>query len=559
MDWKALFDGAVRNHQAGRLEQAEAAYRRVLATMPDHVDSLHLLGVVRTQQGAFREGIDLIGRAIARRKTPSAIFHCNIGLAHRGLGERQQAIAQFEGALALKPDYAEAHINLAAVLRDCGRSAEAEPHCRRAIALRPDAAAHFALGAVLQDLNRLDEARECYRQALNLKPDHVAALVNLGAVLAARGEIDAAIGHYRQALAFRPDNAEAHFNLGAALHDRGDFDEALAEYRRASSLKLDHADAHWNEALLRLARGEYREGFEKFEWRWRRESYGASPFAEPRWMGGDLNGRTILLWAEQGFGDSFQFVRYAPFVKARGARTVILQCLPGTEQLMSGVDGIDMVVPRGDASLPKFDCQTSLMGLPRLLQAELPDPPANVPYIRPPEAVAPLREQIAITAGLKIGLVWRGNPGNTHDRRRSIDATMMASLCAVPGVSWFSLQLDARQDEIAVFSQHAPIACMGPLLTDWARTAALLSGLDLVVTVDTAVAHLAGALGKPVFVLLAHVAHWCWLRQRSDSPWYPTAKLFRQLSRGDWAPPIEAAKREISRLAAARMTGDATR
>ncbi|HLG88517.1 MAG TPA: tetratricopeptide repeat protein [Alphaproteobacteria bacterium] len=554
MDLKALLDGAVKDHRAGRLQQAEAAYRRVLSAVPGHVDSLHLLGVVRTQQKAFREGIDLIGRAIALRKTPSAIFHCNIGLAYRGLGERKEAVAQFERALALEPDYVEAHINLAAVLGDCGRSAEAEPHCRRAIALRPDAAAYFALGAVLHDLGKLDEAGGSYRQALNLKPDHVGALLNLGAVLAAQGELDAAIGHYRQALVFRPDNAEAHFNLGAALHDRGDFDEALAEYRRASSLEPDHADAHWNEALLRLARGEYREGFEKFEWRWRRRDYGTPPFAAPQWMGDDLSDRTILLWAEQGFGDSFQCVRYAPFVKARGARTVILQCLPGTEQLMSGVAGIDMVVPRGETPLPAFDCQASLMSLPPLLQADLSGPPANVPYIDvAPALVASFRERVATKAGLKVGLVWRGNPGNTHDRRRSIDATTIAQLCAVPGVSWFSLQLDARQDEIDAFARYAPIEDMSPLLIDWSRTAALLAALDLVVTVDTAVAHLAGALGRPVFVLLAHVAHWCWLRERPDSPWYPTAKLFRQPAWGDWVSPIEAVIHEISRLAAARI------
>ena len=554
MDLKALFDGAVKDHQAGRLQQAEAAYRRVLAVRPEHVDSLHLLGVVRTQQGAFAEGIVLIGRAIALRKAPSAIFHCNIGLAYRGKGEQEQAIGEFGRALALAPDYPEAHINLAAVLRDCGRSAEAEPHCRRALALRPGAAAHFALGTVLQDLGRLAEARQSYGEALALKPDYAAAHLNLGAVLAAQGDLDAAVDRYGRALALRPDDSETHFNLGAALHDRGDFDEARAEYRRAQSLDPGNADAHWNEAILLLVCGAYREGFDKFEWRWRRTGCGATPFCEPQWTGDDLNGRTILLWAEQGFGDTFQFIRYAPFVKARGAGAVILQCLPGTEPLMASVAGIDRVISRGTGSLPAFDCQAPLMSLPRLLRQDLGDPPADVPYLGVPfETMAYFRDQLAKRSGLKVGLAWRGNPGNTHDRRRSIDARTIAPLCAVPAVSWFSLQPDARDDEFAAFRRYGPIEDMGPLLTDWSRTAALLSALDLIVTVDTAVAHLAGALGRPVFVLLPHVAHWVWLRERTDSPWYPSARLFRQPERGDWSAVIAATAGEISRLAVAQI------
>jgi len=503
-DLRSLFSVAVGHHQAGRLDEAERLYREILAAAPDHVDSLHLLGVVASQRGRHAEAIALIGRAIALRPQPAAEFHSNIGLAHRALGQPDQAIRHFERALALKLDYAEAHNNLAAVLKDQGRAAEAEPHCRRLVALKPEAAsAHFALGAVLQDLARLDEAAAAYRQALAIDPNYAPARHNLGTVLQEQDRFDAAAEEYRRALALKPDYAEAHFNLGTLLMEQGRIGDALDCYGRAQALKPDYANAHWNEALARLTLGEFRIGWEKYDWRHRRPGHAARAFAAPAWTGEDLTGRTILLHAEQGFGDTIQFVRYARLVKARGAAAVLLECQPGLVRLLADAHGVDRVLPRGEVRLPAFDCHASLLDLPRLFGTELATIPADVPYLRAaPDRVADWRARLSsaprIGTGLTVGLAWRGNPKNSHDRRRSIAAEVIAQLGGVPGVDWVLLQTDARPDERAALAPLGAVRDCGAELGDWSDTAALVSALDLVISVDTAVAHLAGALGRPV-------------------------------------------------------------
>jgi tetratricopeptide (TPR) repeat protein len=503
---------AVRHHRAGDLAAAEAAYRRILRDTPTHIDSLHLLGLVANQRGEHAAAIELIGQAIA-----------------------------------LKPDFADFRTNLAAVLKAAGRLDDAEAECRRALALAPSAKAYYALATILQLQGRLDEALDAYRQTLALNPDHAEAHSNLGTALQASGRIEEAAREYEWAVAARPNSPHAHYNLGLIRQEQDRPNDAIACYRQAIALNSDYADAHWNEALQHLALGEYDTGWTQYEWRWRRQGYPGQRFAERAWDGGSLTGRTILLTAEQGFGDTFQFIRYAALVKKR-AGTVIVECQPELKQALAYTAGIDRLVGQGDP-LPTFDRHAAMLSLPRLLGAGLKTIPADTPYIRPdPLRVAVWRGQVKHGAGRNIGIVWRGNPKNSDDRKRSMDAATAARLCDLPGANWFSLQIDAAAGEIERLSAHGRVRDCGPELSDWADTAALIAMLDLVITVDTAVAHLAGAMGRPVWVMLSAIPHWSWLRERADSPWYPTARLFRQKQLGDWESVIEDIARELRSL-----------
>jgi Flp pilus assembly protein TadD len=500
-----LLATAVRHHRAGDLAAAEAIYRRILQDAPADIDSLHLLGVAASQRGDHAAAIDLIGQAIT-----------------------------------LKPDFADFRTNMAAALKAVGRLAEAEAECRRAIALTPQSAkAFYALATILQLQGRLDDALDAYRQTLALSPGHADARANLGTTLLAAGRLDEAAHECERSVAERSGNPHAHYNLGLVRQEQGRPRDAIACYRQAIALNPDYADAHWNAALQHLALGEYASGWAQYEWRWRRPNYPAKRFAERAWDGGNLTGRTILLTAEQGFGDTFQFIRYAAHVK-RLAGTVIVECQPALKQALAYTAGIDRLVGQGEP-LPAFDRHAAMLSLPRLLGAELDNIPAKTPYIRPdPLRVAAWRGRIKRDAGRNVGLVWRGNPGNSDDWKRSMDIETATRLTGIPGINLFGLQIDATADEIGRLSHDGAFRDYGPDLSDWADTAALIATLDLVITVDTAVAHLAGAMGRPVWVMLSAVPHWSWLRERRDSPWYPTARLFRQTSPGDWRGVVDA-------------------
>ncbi len=511
-----LLNLAVSHHRAGDLAAAEAIYRRILRDTPNHIDSLHLLGLIANTRGQHAAAIALIGRAIA-----------------------------------LKPDFADFHINLAIALKEAGRLEDSESRCRHAITLNPGSAkAHYTLGAVQLQRGKLDEALCSYGQTLALSPNHAEAHANRGAALQALGRVDEATAEFEWVAAARPKYPPAHYNLGLARQEQGRAREAIACYRRAIEINPDYADAHWNEALQHLALGEYDSGWNQYEWRWRRQGYPPQRFAERAWDGGSLTGRTILLTAEQGYGDTFQFIRYAALVKKR-AGTVIVECQPGLKQALAFTPGIDRLVGQGE-TLPAFERHAAMLSLPRLLGTRLDTIPADVPYIRAdPMRVAVWRGKVKRSSGLNAGLVWRGNPQNSDDRKRSIEAEGIAALTGIPGINWFSLQNDATEAEIAALSSKSPVRDCGPLIPDWADTAALIAMLDLVVTVDTAVAHLAGAMGKPVWVLLSAVPHWSWLRDRPDSPWYPTARLFRQKALGDWSSVVA----EVEQALKTRLAG----
>ncbi len=505
---------ALERHRRGELADAEALYRRIIETRPDHFDALHMLGVIRHQQGRHDEAHDLIGRALAVR--PESVWALsNRGLVLAALGRSAEALAAFDQALALAPDDLEARNNR---------------------------------GLVLQALGRDDEALHDFEQVLAARPDFVQALNNRGNVLQALGRYEEALASYAAATARAPGFAQAHYNAGAALQALDRPAEALGAYGRALALEPDYADAHWNESLVRLSLGDFAAGWRKFEWRWRTsDAARRSPLPHPLWLGeAPLDGCSVLLHAEQGLGDAIQFVRYVPLVAARGAQ-VILAVHAELKRLFSDAMsdlGAAAVFGEGE-SLPPCHLRCPLLSLPHAFGTTLDTIPATIPYLAPsPELAAKWQARLASVPRPRVGLVWAGNPAHKNDRNRSLSLAELAPLRQLAGLGYVSLQKPGP----------APggdgLLDLGPELSDFAETAAAVAALDLIIAVDTAVAHLAGALGKPVWILLPFSADWRWLREREDSPWYPTARLFRQPRPGDWASVVGRVTAELQKFAA---------
>lgn len=545
-DPRQVFSQAVAHHQAGRLDQAAKLYEQVLAQVPNQVDSQHLLGVVALQRGDFKAAIKLINRAIKQKKAaPVAEFHNNVGAAYKGLGQNKDAGQHFRTAVRIKPDYAEALNNLASVQEAEGAFEDAKENYRQALTLKPEyAKAICGLGNVAAAQEDAESAVEFYERALSLESDNVQARSNLGKALIDLRRFEDAETQLRQALTVNAGHAPAHYNLGIALEERGDVEGAEQAYREALRLSPEDPDYHWNAGLVALLKGNFTDGWKEYEWRLHRGRALTREVKRRRWDGGDLAGKTLLVQTEQGFGDTFQFIRYARELKGRGA-TVIVECQPKTERLIPFAAGVDEVVSR-DEMLPKCDQYIQLLSLPHLYSTTLDNVPGQTPYISaPPGLVRAWQERVCAASGRKVGLVWRGNPLNTINPKKSIPINDVAELCGTDGVSWFSIQLDADQGELETLRTSAPIEECGPLLTDWAETAALISSLDLVITVDTGVAHLAGAMGKQVWILLSHIPDWRWMLGRADSPWYPTARLYRQPEVGNWPAVVKQVRADL--------------
>jgi Flp pilus assembly protein TadD len=452
-------------------------------------------------------------------------------------GRPQEAVGALEGALRLKPDYPEACYNLGNVLRELGRRDEAIERFRQAVSQRPCyAEALNNLGLALSESGRPGEAAVLLRQAARLRPQ-MEAHNNLGLALADLGRFGGAEGCYERALALDGGYAEAHVNLGSCFKERGRSEEAVACYEQALRLDPTSASARYNRALALLQQGDYERGWPEYEWRWRRPQT-PRPFEQPRWDGSPLEGRTILLWCEQGLGDTIQFIRYASLVKAKGG-TVVLECPPRLVPLLSTCAGVDRLMAEGEA-LPGFDVQTPLLSLPGLLGTTFESVPAEVPYLHPePQRVERWRKRLEGVQGYRVGVVWQGNPKFQWDRWRSVPLEEFAPLAGVEGVRLVSLQQGHGAEQVRALHDRFPVEDLGEKLDvegAFLDTAAVMRCLDLVVSADTAAAHLAGALGVPAWVPLAKVADWRWGRGRAGTPWYPATRLFRQRRLGEWRP-----------------------
>jgi Flp pilus assembly protein TadD len=542
---------AAQHHQAGRLQAAEQIYRQILAVEPDHAQARHRLGLIAFQVGRHEVALEQIGRAIALNGSEPA-FHSDLGGVYRALGRIPEAIHCLGRALELKPDDAGMHYNLGLAWKELGKLDEATASLRRALELKPDfAEAHNNLGNALKELGRLDEAVACYGRALELKPHYVLARNNLGLALKDQGKLDEAVACCRQTMELKPDFADAHNNLGIALKRLGRLDEAAACFHRALELKPDFADAHGNQALLSLLTGDFPRGWSEYLWRRKTKESDCQDYPQPLWDGQPLEGRTILLHPEQGLGDVIQFVRYAELVKQRGA-AVIVQCPSQLVALLASCAGIDRLVGRGEP-LPAFDLQAPLLSLPGIFHTSLADIPAAIPYLSAdPGLVEHWRRELDGTGGFKVGIAWQGSPTNQYDRDRSIPLRFFEPLARCCGVRLLSLQKHWGVEQLQEVASRFPVIDLGSRLDEasgpFMDTAAVMKNLDLVVTSDTAIAHLAGALGVRVWVALAFIPDWRWLLDRGDSPWYPTMRLFRQRRRGDWQGVFNEVQRDLCEL-----------
>lgn len=537
----------------GKLDDAAAACRQALSLQPNHLDAHNALGIAMGRQKLWADA-EASFRQVIRIKPDFSHGYNNLGIALKEQGKLPDAEACYRNALRLDAGSAEALNNLGNVLRELGRAAEAESALRNAVQLKPGyAEAQHNLGLALKDQGRLDEAEAAYRRAISLQPGYTDAHNNLGNVLNAQGRSSEAEACYHEALRHNPRNAEAHSNLGVMLTDLGRLDEAAGHYAEAIRVQPDYAGAHYNFAMHLLLRGDFSRGWNEYEWRWRVRKLPphGRPFAQPLWDGSPLIGRTILLHSEQGLGDMIQFVRYATVAKQRGGN-VVVECQRALVPLFGGCRDVDQVVAEG-SPLPRFDFHAPLMTLPRILGTAVETIPAPIPYLTAdPGRVEHWRQELAAIPDLKVGIVWRGNPNNRRDSARSFALAELAPLANLEGVRLISLQKEPDREELAAFAARHPMIDWSSRLDEadapFLDTAALMMGLDLVVSADTAPCHLAGALGVAVWIPIPFIPDWRWMLGRDDSPWYPTARLFRQTVPGDWPGVFQSMASALAEL-----------
>jgi tetratricopeptide (TPR) repeat protein len=585
-DVVALTASAAALRELGRPREALARATAAVAVHPS-ADAYCHQGVALRDLGRLAEALTSFDRAIALQ--PQAVeAHNYRGMTLQQLGRVSEALATFEAALALRPQSAELHSNRGNMLRRLQRLPEALASYERAIALQPSfAAAHNNRGLVLQSLNRYREAAASYQRALELQPDFAEAHGNLATVQCELGEPAAALSSCRRALELQPGMPGIHGNLanalrdlerpeealteselaicadpasaanhchrGNALHDLGRIPEAIASYDRAIRLDERYALARFNKALCLLLTGDFAQGLPLYEWRKQLGSYAAPAISAPEWLGDeDVSGKTFLVHADQALGDSIQFCRYVKLLEAHGAR-VVLAVQPQLRELLGNLSATSRIVGI-DAPPESCDYHCALMSLPLAFRTTLADVPAKVPYVFPEPLRLERWTQRLGGAGFRVGVAWQGSR-NRIDVGRSVPLEMLARLADIPGVRLISLQKGAALEQLRAGPRELPIEIPGEPFDEGSQafldSAAVMSVLDLVITCDTALAHLAGALGRPTWIALKHVPDWRWLLDRSDSPWYPSMRVFRQSRRGDWEGVFAAIHAQLARLAQA--------
>jgi tetratricopeptide (TPR) repeat protein len=534
-----------------RLPEAAVSYKKSISLRP-HPTACFNLAAILSQMGDSDSAANAYRQAISLNpQFPDA--YNNLGGVLANLKRLEEAVTAFHQAIVLKPNFAEAQQNLGQALTDLNRYDEAVVALQKSLALQPNsAAAHNSLGIALQRLGRLEEALAAFHQAMKLEPRHADYVNHLGMALGDMGRLEEAMAIFQQAVALRPAHADYLYNMGIALEDLARPRDALGMYSHALALRPDFPEAHMSNGMVHLLLGDFLTGWNEYEWRKKCPHVPMQRnISQPQWTGGDLQGKTILLHWEQGLGDTIHFIRYAPLLAERGAN-VILKCQPQLINLLNRVDGIASVAAK-EQLLPPFDLQCPLLSLPIAFGTTLETIPAQIPYISaPPDRVATWRERIGPPDGrLRIGLSWAGQPKHRNDRRRSMRLDQFSPLAEIKSARFFSLQKNAAPAHPIAPHPIAPppgidfIDCTADL-DDFAETASLIANLDLVICVDTSVAHLAGAMGKPVYLLLPFVPDWRWMLNRIDSPWYPTMKLFRQPAMGDWDTVIANLTRALS-------------
>lgn len=543
---------AVKHHQAGRMAEAERLYRVVIGLAPRHGDALRLLGVLHLQNGKPEQALPLLQDASqAQPKNPEILNHLGVALSDTGRGK--DALASFRQALVINPGYASALGNLGKAFLEQGDAKAALDCFEKLVQHYPnDPKIHVNMGRCWYEMSNFQQAFLCFEKALSQKPDSVDALGGEAAALWAMGHLDETRMKLEYALRIEPDNIDVMTNLGELLHAEGKISEALEQYNRVLSRVPEFPTALWRKGFALLTMGEYREGWKMYaESLGHRDLRGLNLFApaEP-WGGAPAPNKHLLIWGEQGLGDVIQFIRYAELCKERVGKVSVF-CAQPLVRLFKALpfidDAFDTIRDRS-----AFDEHVPVMNLPHLFDTTLETVPAAVPYLRVgPEIQMKWKTRFANDTGMKVGLVWAGGSHQDKvqsaltDRQRSIGLERMKPWFDLHGVQFYSLQKNEPAAQIAALGLAGRIIDVMGEAEDFADTAAIVQNLDLVIAVDTSVAHLAGGLGKPVWILSRYNACWRWLQNRPSSPWYPTARIFGQPALGDWDSVIAEVGREL--------------
>jgi tetratricopeptide (TPR) repeat protein len=605
---EALHSLATSLADKGDLVEAESYFLKLLGLQPRHSDAHYNLGNAKLNQGDLTAAIACYEQAIALQPACAA-YHFNLAHALQRLGRLEEAANEFQQAARIAPDDFDATYNLGIVLHELKAFARAADAFRHALALKPDLPQAMSnLAAALQGLDDYDGAADLLRRALELDPNFAEAHGNWGGHLWRQGDLDGAKRSCLRAIKLNPNLPGAHGNLGHVLFDEGDYrgaleaydqslalkpdavataktstpcpwnrgdlihafdachrtgaDFAISEYRRALATKSNCVELLYYVGLLHLLDGDFAAGWHNYEYRWQTKMLrnARRDFTQTQWLGQPIDGARILLHAEQGLGDTLQFIRYVPMVAARGAK-VIVEVPSELRRLVEPALGCEVQVVARGSRLPDFEWHSPLMSLPLVFRTHLTSIPTQVPYLKTaPRLVAEFAHHFASPdkAGVRVGLVWSGSPRHTRDPQRSIPLPQLAPLTETRGATFYSLQKGPATPDLLEMPIDMNLVDLSGHLNDFADTAAALANLDLLITVDTAVAHLAGALGKPVWILLTHNPDWRWLLDREDSPWYPTARLFRQTVAGDWAPVIDSVHFALQQLVSSAPTSPAS-
>jgi tetratricopeptide (TPR) repeat protein len=504
--------------QANKFPAAIEAFQRATEISPENAEYHLALAEALHKQHRFREAAISFARTL-KIQPKSVAGHIGLGVVLHKLGELESAIAVYRRAIELNPDSAQAHTNLGVAYQDKGDFMAAAEAQRQAIVLEPFmASAHNNLGVVLSKLGLTGDALTCFLKTISLKPDHSGAHFNIGYAYQNLGYLELAEKYYRQALTYKPHSETLRFYL----------------------------------AVLHLMKGDFSSGWREYEFRWgsRHQRADRRKFPQPQWKGEPLNGDAIFLYAEQGLGDTMQFVRYAPMVAALGGK-VVLEVQPPLRRLLNSLPGVQQVISRGER-IPDSQWQCPLMSLPLAFRTEVATVPAPVPYLFADQSQASQWASQLATSDFKVGLVWGGNPKHQRERERSIPLKTLMALSSVKGAKFYSLQKGAASEQVKHLPPDTPLVDLDSHQRDFADTAAIVANLDLVISIDTSVAHLAGGMGKPVWVLLHHGCDWRWFQKRIDSPWYPTARLFRKSPIEEWEDVVERMSSELTKLVEAR-------
>jgi tetratricopeptide (TPR) repeat protein len=534
-----------------RFDEALISYDKAIRLKPDYAPAFYNRGNALKELKRLDEALQSYDKSI-RLKPDYAVAYYNLGVALQELKRLNEALISYDKAISLKPDYAEGYSNRGNALKELKLLDDALVSYDKAISIQSDfAEAYYNRGVTLIELKRLDEAVVSFDKAIGIKPHFAEAYSNRGQALQELKRLDEALVSYDTAISIKPDYAEAYSNRGVALQELRALDEAVANYHKAICIEPNYAEANFNLSLCNLLRGNFKDGWQGYEWRWKNENIiktsGVRNFLHPLWLGVEpLKDKTILLYAEQGLGDTIQFCRYVSYVAQLGAK-VIVEVQRPLLRLLKNLEGASQVIAMGDQH-PEFDFQCPLLSLPLAFKTELSSIPLASEHISSDiDHVTKWQDKLGKKAKLRVGVVWSGSTGHKNDHNRSL--TLSKLLPHLPcDVEYVCLQKEIRDIDKELLKKHSEIQYFGEELVDFLDTAALCQLMDVVISVDTSVAHLSGTLGKPTWILLPFCPDWRWLLNKDESPWYPSVKLYRQEKINDWTGILEKIKNDLKQL-----------